>query len=62
MNVYYNGVLVTDSLLDLWAAVGGLQVAQDIAVAAHERDPQSGIARRARERAGYGGLDRHTLS
>lgn len=59
---YYNGVPVTDSLLDLWNAVGGLSVAQDIAIAAFEHDPDSWMARRGRARAGYGGLDRHTLS
>lgn len=59
---YYNGVPVTDSLIDLWNAVGGLSVAQDIAIAAHETNSHSFMAEQARERAGYGGLDRHTLS
>lgn len=58
---FYNGVPITDSLLDLWAAVGGLEVAQDIAIAAMQPEEHGMMAVAARDRAGYGGLDRHLV-
>jgi hypothetical protein len=56
---FYGGYPVTDSFLDCVNIIGGLSVMQDIAIAAHTADERPEFAERARERAGYGGLDRH---